>query len=239
MAKARKHNYLPGDVVNGAIFVRELPNVPHQERAAEFLCADCGISHIANICNAAHKQVIRCWDCHKINLSRVKTKHGEGGGKGKKQSKAYYTWNHIKQRCLNSNSLFYTRYGGRGIKMHKPWINDSMRCIAYLKSLPGYNDPLLPSIDRIDNDGNYEPGNLRWANYDTQAINKGLKSCNKTGFKGVAIHKLKVGNNFTAHISSTYIGAYSTAIQAAEARDWHIIKNGLWQYPLQVIRKTA
>jgi hypothetical protein len=72
-------------------------------------------------------------------------------------------WNGIIQRCTNPNNNRYNRYGGRGIKLCKRWqsfINFYTDVIADYK--PGLQ------IDRIDNDGDYEPGNTRWV---SQTIN--------------------------------------------------------------------
>lgn len=75
----------------------------------------------------------------------------------------------MKARCLNENAKAYMKYGGRGIKICKEWLEDSY--LFYNWALEnGYNDNL--SIDRIDVDGNYEPSNCRWATITDQANNK-------------------------------------------------------------------
>jgi hypothetical protein len=75
----------------------------------------------------------------------------------------------IKDRCTNHKSPSYKNYGGRGITLYKEWQNDYSKMIDYILSI-GYNDEL--TIDRIDNDGNYEPGNLRMATRSEQQQNK-------------------------------------------------------------------
>lgn len=85
--------------------------------------------------------------------------------------KLYHTWSRIKSRCYNENDKNFNSYGGRGIKLYSEWINDSTAFIEYIVSLEGYPDTEL-SIDRINNDGDYEPGNLRWATMETQAQNR-------------------------------------------------------------------
>jgi hypothetical protein len=81
----------------------------------------------------------------------------------------------IKQRCLNKNNKAYHNYGGRGISLHPEWQNDYAKMIDYILSI-GYTDEL--TIDRIDNNGNYEPGNLRMATRAEQ--NRNSRACKLT-----------------------------------------------------------
>ena len=77
-------------------------------------------------------------------------------------------WNGMMQRCYNTNSQGYKNYGGRGIKICEEW-HDREKFIEWaLKN--GYSNDL--SIDRIDVNGNYEPDNCRWVDWQTQCDNK-------------------------------------------------------------------
>jgi hypothetical protein len=77
-------------------------------------------------------------------------------------------WHNVKQRCNNPNSTSYRTYGGRGIKMHPPW-EESFE--LFMKDVGLRPSPEL-SLDRIENDGNYEPGNVRWATAKQQVDNR-------------------------------------------------------------------
>lgn len=68
------------------------------------------------------------------------------------------------RRCADKDNRCYPNWGGRGVKVHQQWVEDPRLFIEYLMTLSGWDDPTLV-LDRIDNDGDYAPGNLRWATY--------------------------------------------------------------------------
>lgn len=84
------------------------------------------------------------------------------------KSKEYNTWRHIKERCFNKKSEFYDNYGGRGITMCERWKDSFEHFFADM----GYAPSSEHSIDRINVNGNYEPGNCRWATDRQQGQNK-------------------------------------------------------------------
>jgi len=63
-------------------------------------------------------------------------------------------------RCTNNKTSGYERYGGRGITVHPEWLENPILMVEYLEQLPNYS--LANQVDRIDNDGNYSPGNIQW-----------------------------------------------------------------------------
>lgn len=86
----------------------------------------------------------------------------------------YNIWYNIKRRCYDEDNLGYKNYGERGIKMYIEWLDNPEAFCIWIEQnlgprLKGY------SLDRIDNDGNYEPGNLRWATKSEQQYNKRKK----------------------------------------------------------------
>lgn len=90
---------------------------------------------------------------------------------GKKNSRIYRTWRNMKTRCFNHNHEHYKDYGGRGITVCKEWQNSFEAFLEYVSNLPHFGEPGY-SLDRINNDGNYEPGNVRWATAKEQRNNQ-------------------------------------------------------------------
>lgn len=85
---------------------------------------------------------------------------------GMKNTPTWISWRAMKARCLNKKDPFYHAYGGRGIKICERWLT-----FTNFFSDMGLR-PKNTSLDRIDCDGNYEPGNCRWADKYVQAKNK-------------------------------------------------------------------
>lgn len=74
-------------------------------------------------------------------------------------------------RCTDKDHKCYHNWGGRGIDVYQPWLEDPRLFIEYLMTLQGW-DNLELILDRIDNDGGYEPGNLRWTTYAVSCNNQ-------------------------------------------------------------------
>ena len=136
-------------------------------------------------------------------------------------------WRDKIQRCTNVNRKDYCNYGGRGISMSIEF-HDFDVWNSYIKSLPDYGKPGY-TIDRIENDGNYERGNLRWASKSTQACNRRMSPKNTSGYIGVYWSKQdkKWRSNLNTLGKVIYFGMFDTPEDAARARNEYIIKHKL------------
>jgi hypothetical protein len=127
-----------------------------------WLCrCDCGSEKRiwgGNLKNGASKSC----GCLLVEFCVNKKTHGQTG------SAEYKTWAGVKRRCLNPNEDSYPRYGGRGISVCNEWAESFEQFLRDMGPRPSSQH----SIERLDNERNYEPGNCIWATPEVQVANK-------------------------------------------------------------------
>lgn len=127
---------------------------------------DCGASPVVRANSLRKAKTISCGCVGKrrgaANLLRAVTKHGM------RLTAEYRAWCKAKERCYDMRNKRWADYGGRGIKMHASWLHDFKSFFDHIGPKPSTE----MSIDRINVNGHYEPGNVRWADKTTQRINQ-------------------------------------------------------------------
>jgi len=131
-----------------------------------------------------------------------------------KLTRAYEVWLNMRNRCNNSNHPSYKNYGGRGISVYIRWNNFE----NFLKDMGEPPDGL--EIDRIDNDGNYEPGNCRWATSKQQKTNN--RKPKLTKLKVQVIKKLLTESSLT-------LRAIADIFNVTDVHIGHIKSNRAWK----------
>jgi hypothetical protein len=147
------------------VVIRQAESVirPGGYKHAKWLCkCDCGNERLVSACHLSTGHTRSCGCLARDTTSSYFTKHGMV------KTPMYNAWRSIKERCFCTTTEAYDRYGGRGITMHPAWVDDFAAFYAYVGDCPS---PGM-SLDRINNDGNYEPGNVRWATAKEQANNR-------------------------------------------------------------------
>jgi len=200
-----------------------LPNksFKYRQRYGVYKCLYCGKEFKAST-NSIKTGNTKSCGClkHKTIIDR-NTTHGMS------KTRLYSIFCDIKKRCNNQNSSHYSDYGGRGIIICDEWKKD-FNSFYNWSIKHGYKKSL--TIDRIDNDGNYEPSNCRWVDFFTQARNKQkLSSLNTSGYRGVNYSKrldkwiARIGVNN----KRVYLGLFGSSIDAAKAYDTYVVNNKL------------
>ena len=110
---------------------------------------------------------------------------GSGAIHGMSNTPEYRAWDNMIARCYRRSNPYFESYGGRGIQVCTAWLDSFENFFSDIGSRPskGY------SVDRIDPDGNYEPGNVRWASLSVQSFNKRMGTRNTSGATGVSWDK--------------------------------------------------
>lgn len=165
MAKRILSTYTPGMVFGRLVVVRDV-GVIDRERRVDCRC-ECGkLARVrASLLKSGDTTSCGCW--HRKRAAEAKRKHGycpHGN-----PTKTYVVWQRMRARCERKTAAGFADYGGRGIQVCERWCGTE----GFANFLADMGErPAGKSLDRINNHGNYEPGNVRWATAIEQANNK-------------------------------------------------------------------
>ena len=144
-------------------------------------------------------------------------KHIRGNTKhGKSKHPLHRVWSGAKSRCYNKKDYHFKWYGALGIIMCEEWKND-FKAFYDFAIANGWEKGL--EIDRRDNDGNYEPLNIRFVTHKENSNNRReLKSTNTSGYRNIGSYKK---TRFRVVVLDTHVGVYDKIEEAIKARDSH------------------
>ena len=149
----------------GRLVVKARVFSEHSKGTVWACVCDCGnhVQVVGGNLKSGNSKSCGCFDREMVSLRFWK--HGDSKN-GK--SAEYRTWSNLKDRCSRQNNKHFNNYGGRGIVVCNRWLNSFVDFLADVGPRPSCRY----SLDRIDNDGNYEPGNVRWATDKEQSNNR-------------------------------------------------------------------
>jgi hypothetical protein len=172
MPKGQFNSILIGERFGRLVVIERIPGSGRVPVSFRCRC-DCGQIIVRPYSNLRGLRTRSCGCLRRQNTTQMKTTHGG------RRLPEYRTWCHIIDRCCNPKSADHYLYGGRGITICERWRNSFSEFLSDVGRRPSPRH----SIDRFPNrDGNYEPGNVRWATADQQANN--TRRCRFVEFDG-------------------------------------------------------
>jgi hypothetical protein len=188
-AQGRRAPVFPDTRYGRLVVLREVPE-RYMDGKRQFLCrCDCGVE-LTVVGGSLQAGLSRSCGCLRNELAaargRASTRHGHYAGDV--ASRTYASWRGMHKRCKDPNNASYANYGERGIVVCERWASFE----NFLADMGERPEGL--TLDRIDNDANYEPGNCRWATPTEQSRNRRPKR--SSGNRSTKMAKGRIGEAF-------------------------------------------
>lgn len=177
-----------------------------RDRKFSWWCrCDCGATTVVPATSLLHAGIKSC-GCLSRDTTRDRNyKHGLTF------TKEYMLWASMLDRCRNPNNKKYADYGGRGITVCEQWQHDAAAFIQYVGQRPSPNF----TIERIDNNRGYEPGNVRWATRREQARNRRVTKLITFGDKTMLLGDWAESLGIPYGTLQQRLGAYGWSVERA------------------------
>ena len=151
-----------------------------QKGEISWLCkCECGVEVVVLGASLRSGNTASCGCLHKESITKIKTTHGLC------KHPLYIVWKNMRIRCTSLGNKSYLNYGGRGIAVCDRWLESFEN--FYNDVIGGYKKGL--QLDRIDNDGNYEPSNCRWVTRNQNQMNTRSAENSTSMYKGVSLRR--------------------------------------------------
>lgn len=188
--------------------LRLYPEATSKNNKWECLC-DCGRTSTTSTAHLRSGHTTSC-GCYRVEFGKLNKTHGLRG------TPEYGIWSRMRQRCSNKANKDYAKYGGRGIQVADRWLDFA----NFIQDL-GRRPSAKHTLERLDVNGNYEPGNVIWcADLSRQAFNQNRKSNNRSGRSGVYKNKRTGKWEAFTFAGGTHVrhGSFDTLEDAANCR---------------------